>query len=182
MGSTLLKIGRICNSQCKCNYLKNGNTFLNFLFHFWNRHQILIILRKNMMVIANIFPKVQTVQNFVRSFCKKSRFLTRFHCQHVKVSQSLAKSPWEHVYPVFSSFWYKLIWKMSPRLFCEILGVFLNKLTADPKYPLEDWENMKLPMQMQLSKKRKTFSELFVSFLESTSNIKHFEKKYDGHS
>ena len=35
---------------------------------------------------------------------------------------------------------------------------------------------------MQLSEKRKTFSESFVAFLECTSNFKHFERKDDPHS
>ena len=35
---------------------------------------------------------------------------------------------------------------------------------------------------MQLSLKRKTFSDFFNPFLESTSNFKHFEKKDDPHS
>ena len=77
--------------------------FLNFLFHLWNLNQILNILKKTMMVIANVFPKLQTVKNFVRPFCKKRRFGTRFDNQHVKVSQILAKSQGEHFYHVFSS-------------------------------------------------------------------------------
>ena len=36
---------------------------------------------------------------------------------------------------------------------------------------------------MQLSEKQKAFSELFIAFLECTSNFKHFEKKkYDNYS
>ena len=35
---------------------------------------------------------------------------------------------------------------------------------------------------MQLSKKQKTFSELFSAFLKSRSNFHHFEKKCDPHS
>ena len=70
-----------------------------------------------------------------------------------------------------------MIWKMSVRPFPEILGVFLNTLTVDGKYPVEDWENLQFPMQMHRSEKRKTFSQLFVPFLESTSNFQHFEKK-----
>ena len=37
-------------------------------------------------------------------------------------------------------------------------------------------------IQMQLSLKPTIFSDLFVPFLESTSNLKHFEKEDDGHS
>ena len=45
-----------------------------------------------MMVIANVFPKLQTVKNFVRLLRKKRRFRTSFDSQHVKVSKTLAKS------------------------------------------------------------------------------------------
>ena len=57
---------------------------------------------------------------------------------------------------------------MSPLVISEILEVFVNTLTADDKYPVQDCENLQLLIQMQLSEKRKTFSEFFVPFLEST--------------
>ena len=82
----------------------------------------------------------------------------------------------------FLSFYWNLIWKMSPLLIGEILEVFVNTLTADDKCPLQDCENLPLPIQMQLSEKRKTFSHFFVLFPESTSNFKRFEKKDNRHS
>ena len=66
---------------------------------------------------------------------------------------------------------------MSPLLICEVLGEFLNLLTADGKYSGKDWRNLLLPIQMQLSEKGKIFDNLFVLFLESTSNFKDFGKK-----
>ena len=66
---------------------------------------------------------------------------------------------------------------MSPLVLGEILGVFLKTLTADGKYRVQGCGNMQLPIQMQLSEKQKIFSEIFIPFLESTSNFKHFEKK-----
>ena len=69
----------------------------------------------------------------------------------------------DHVFPLFSR---NLIWKMSPLVIGEILGVFVNTLTADGKYPAEDWKSLQLPIQMQLSEKRKTFSQFF-SFAKS---------------
>ena len=71
---------------------------------------------------------------------------------------------------------------MSPLVLREILRVFLNTLTGDAKYSVEVWENLPLPIQVELSEKRKTFSEFFVPFLESTSNFKCFQRKYDRHS
>ena len=66
---------------------------------------------------------------------------------------------------------------MSPLVLGEMLEVFVNTLPVDGKYPVQGCENLQLPIQMQLSEKRKTFSEFFVPFLESTSNFKHFEGK-----
>ena len=71
---------------------------------------------------------------------------------------------------------------MSPLVLCKILGVFVNTLTVDGKYPVQHCENLLLPNQMQLSEKPKAFSQLFIPFLESTSNVKHFEKDDDCHS
>ena len=78
---------------------------------------------------------------------------------------------------MFSSFSEMLIWKMSPALLGEILAMFLNTFAAEGKYLIEDWENLPLPIQMQLSEKRKFFSDFFVPLLESASNFKDFEKK-----
>ena len=35
---------------------------------------------------------------------------------------------------------------------------------------------------MQLSRKQKTFSDIFSQFLKSSLNFEHFEKKGDSHS
>ena len=71
---------------------------------------------------------------------------------------------------------------MCPLVLGEILRVFVNRLTSDDKYCVQDCENLPLPIQVQLSEKRKTLSEYFVPFLEFTSNFKHFERKDDPHS
>ena len=55
----------------------------------------------------------------------------------------------------------------------EILGMFFNTLTAQGKYPFEDSKSLPLPFQMQLSEKRKTFSQFFFDYrnLYQVSNI-----------
>ena len=109
--------------------LKNEKLYLNFRFHFWNLHQILNILKENIFVIAYVFSKLQTVKNLSTALSNKRRFRPRFDSYHVKVSQILAKYPWKcfyHIFPLFSG---KLIWKMSPLVFGEILG-----LSRRPKY------------------------------------------------
>ena len=45
--------------------------------------------------------------------------------------------------------------------------MFVNLLSAYGKYTFQYCENLQLPIQMQLSEKRKKFSQFFVPFLES---------------
>ena len=71
---------------------------------------------------------------------------------------------------------------MFPLVLGEILGLFVNILTANGKYPVQDCKNLQSPIQMQLCEKRKTFSQFFVAFLESSSNFKHIQTKDVCHS
>ena len=70
---------------------------------------------------------------------------------------------------------------MSPLELGELLWVLVNTLSAEDKYPVHDCQNLPLPIQMQLSEKRKTFPECLVTFPESTSNFKRSAKKGDCH-
>ena len=47
----------------------------------------------------------------------------------------------------------EMISKTSPLVICEILGVVVNTLTADDKYPVSDCKNLLLPIQKQFSSK-----------------------------
>ena len=44
---------------------------------------------------------------------------------------------------------------MSPLVLREVLLIFVNRLTADGIYPVQDCENLELPIQMQLSENGK---------------------------
>ena len=52
-----------------------------------------------------------------------------------------------------------------------------NTLTANDNYPVQECGKLSSPIQKELYLKQIIFSNFFVSFLESTSNFKHFEKK-----
>ena len=106
-----------------------------------------------MIVIANVFAKIETLKILLRPLSEKRRFRTRLDSQHVKASQIIAKSQWERFCDVFSSFSRKLICKMSPLVLGEIFGVSINTLTADGKYFVQDFENLPVPIEMQLSEK-----------------------------
>ena len=105
------------------------------------------------MLIANVLPKLKIVNILISTLSKKHRFKTSFGSEHVKASQLLAKSTWECIYHVLLSFSRIIIWNMSPLVLGEILGVFVNILTADGKYPVDGLENLELPIQMQFSAK-----------------------------
>ena len=66
---------------------------------------------------------------------------------------------------------------MSLLVLGEVLGVYVNTLTANAKYLVQVCENLQLPIEMELSQKRKCFSEFFVPFLEPTSNFEHLKMK-----
>ena len=151
MTSILFRILRIRSSLFKCNYLKNEKIFLNLLLHLWNPRQMLNILKQKMMVKGTVFRILQTVKHLVRQLSTKRRFRTSFDSQHVTGSQTPLKSAWGSFYHTLSSLWQEMIWKISHLLKFEILGVFVNTLTADGKYLVEDSENLQFPIQMQLS-------------------------------
>ena len=64
----------------------------------------------------------------------------------------------------------------------KILRLFVNTLTVDDKHYLLNRDNLTEPIQMQLSKIQKSFSEIFFAFLKFILNFKHLPKKHDPHS
>ena len=124
--SILFRIVRICRSLFKSSSLKNKKHFLGFLFHLWNLHQISNIFQQKKIVIANVFPKLATVQGLVTPLNIQRRLKTSFDSQHVKRYQTLVKSWWVHFYHIFSSLWGERIWKISPWLKFEIIGFLLT--------------------------------------------------------
>ena len=67
-------------------------------------------------------------------------------------------------------------------MICEILGVFVNILTAAGKYPLQACQNLLLQIQMHLSKKRKSFSNSLFHFWNFHQILNILKKKNDGHN
>ena len=67
-------------------------------------------------------------------------------------------------------------------MLCKILRLFANTLIDDDKYSLLYRDNLKQPIQILLSQKQKTFSQLFFAFLKSKLNFEHFQQKDDPHS
>ena len=64
----------------------------------------------------------------------------------------------------------------------QILRLFANTLTVDEKHYLLNRDNLMEPINMELSKKQKTFSELFFAYLNSLLDFQHLPIKDDRHS
>ena len=75
----------------------------------------------------------------------------------------------------------QLTCKKSLLVTSKISRLFPNTLSADGNYSLLNRDSLTQPIQMQLSRKQKTFSEFFSAFLESSLNFEHFQKKDDSH-
>ena len=61
------------------------------------------------------------------------------------------------------------------------MGLLLNRLAANENYLVLHRDNLRIPIQMQLSEKQKIFSRFFAAFLECLSNFEHLEQKDDSH-
>ena len=60
---------------------------------------------------------------------------------------------------------------------CKILRTFVNTLTDDGKYSLLYRDNLTQQIQILLSQKPKTFSQLSSEILKPTLNLNIFKKK-----
>ena len=107
---------------------------------------------------------------------RKSRFGGPFNKQHGKQAQTLLKSASHHLHHIDWSTPSELSWKKYLLLTYQILGLPVNTLAPDEKYPLLNRDNFTIPIQMELSQKQKNFSHFFPAFLKSRLNFKHLKK------
>ena len=76
----------------------------------------------------------------------------------------------------------KLKWRKSALFKFEILGLIVNRLTADDKYSRCNIQNLTQETQTAISQKQKTFSGIFITYLESITNSEAFVKKVESAS
>ena len=68
-------------------------------------------------------------------------------------------------------------YKKSPSVWCEILRLFINALTADDKYSDSNMQNFPQQFQTPLSQKQKTLSGFIIAFMKCAWNLEHFQEK-----
>ena len=71
---------------------------------------------------------------------------------------------------------------MSPLVRPKILGLFVNKLTAEYKNSRRNMQTFTQQVQTPLSLKQKIYSGFFISFLKSTWNVEQFQKNGESSS
>ena len=105
---------------------------------------------------------------------KKSCFRRPFDKQHGKRAKALLKSASQQLYHIHQHFPMKLSRKESLLLRSKILGLLVNTLATDEKYPVLNRENLTIPIQMQIPKKKNCFWKFFGAFLKSRLNFEDF--------
>ena len=135
-----------------------------------------------MTLIPDVFPTLTTPKNMIRSMPKKSRFRASVERQHAKCPQTLFKFEGHPLYHISRSLGSQLSYKKPALGICKISKLFPNTLSSDRKYSLLDRDNLTQRIQMELSRKQKTFSQFYFSFFKSNFNLEHFQKKHDPHT
>ena len=130
-----------------------------------------------MTLLADVFPKLRTSKNMIRSIPQKSCLGGCVEKQHGKCPQTFFKYEGQLLYHFFCSLRRQLSYKKFLLVTCKISRLFPNKLTADFKYSLLDRDNLTQRIQILLSQKQKIFSEFFASFFKSSLNLEQFKKK-----
>ena len=113
---------------------------------------------------------------------KKSRFWRAYEKQHGKRAQTLFKSEPQHLWHIYWSMWRQLNWKKSVLVICKIFWLFANGFTAGHKFSLLNREKLKQPIQMELSKKKKSFLSFLRCISEMWMKFWTLSKKDDPHS
>ena len=176
-------IGRISPNQFKCDYLRNQKLFLKFSLRFWNLRKISnIFFKKDVPHSSSISEIIDSETHACLNVCllkclKGPCFRAPCGSHFVNRCEKRQKSARKHFYLILLSLWDKLNCKTSLLVRSEILGLFVKTLTAGYMYSRYNRETFPQPIQMQLSKKPETFSEVFIVFLKWASDFEHFETK-----
>ena len=117
-----------------------------------------------MTLIDDVFLKLRTPKNVVKQISKKSTFRRPFDKRYGKVDQTLLKSERHHIFHIYWSLWSQLSQTNCLLVISEFLRLFVNILTPNDKYSLLDRDNLRQPIQMQLSQKQNHFLNLFLHF------------------
>ena len=164
------------------NIWKNIKTFSNILFNFWSLHQNLKILKQR----CTSYPV------YFGSYILRKAWLPK--CVNSPVSERHSRANLleglKDLWNLHESTFIKLSWisegdwirKSLLLVIFELLRLFVKTLTGDDSYSVSHIWKLQDLIQMQLSKKVKTFRGIFPRFFKSTSRFRHFNEKDGSHS
>ena len=133
-GKYSLLIKTIQRNEFRWNYLENKKVFWNCFLDFWNLVLIWNIFKKKMTLIADVFRKLRTAKNIVRSIPKNSLFRESVEKQRAKCAQRLFKFEGQSICHIYWSLGSQLSYKKSLLMKWKISNLFPNTLTADGEY------------------------------------------------
>ena len=132
------------------------------------------IFKKMMTLIDFVYPKLPPPKRWSDKYLK-SRVSEDLSTSNMV---NLPKHCWNQHHRTFSIFidHYQVNWVGKSFSYWHA-----KSWDADQRYPVPNRDNLMIPIQMQLSRKRKTFSILFTAFLKCRLNFQYFETKDDPH-
>ena len=153
--------------------------FLDFFVSFLESTSNIKCFQKKMMVVANVFPKLQTGKNLVRGLLKSD-------VSKNPSSVNMWNRPkyLRYLRPLLSCFFITVReadWKsISLSDACNLRYICWQIYRLWKLCWLRLWE-FATPNSNAIILKTQIFLEFFVPLLESTWNSKHLEKKDNGH-
>ena len=133
------------------------------------------IFKKMINLIADVFPKLRAPKIVLKQISKKFSFRGPFEQQNDKWDQTLLKSEPHHLYHISCSFWRQFRCRKFLLVICKVLKVFVIIPARNDKYSPFNRDNLRQPINMQLSQKQKTFSEFVSGFFKGRLNFEHFQ-------
>ena len=166
---------RIYRPQFKCNYLKNEKHFPVFFFYFWNLHQILNILKKKRWSAELLYFRIyRLLKTFLEHSLKDT---VSEHCLPVSMWKRPKLLPKEH-----ESLWSYFFIILRQPVFENISLNYMSDLRGFSCHIESQWHEscsglweFVVPDSNEII--LKTFSVLFLQFLESTSILNYFKTK-----
>ena len=137
-----------------------------------------IFFSKDLKFNINFQNAANTWEKYLWTGIVKLSKLSLLRTGYFSLAANVLSSSTKHLYQIHWSLPSHLNWKKSLLLTCQISVLLVNTLAADEKYLVLNRDKLTIPIEMHFSKKEKTFSELFATFIKSTLNFKHFEKKW----
>ena len=117
-----------------------------------------------MMVTANEFLKLQSVKILVIYLSLNSAVSEHALTVNMWKRPKYLQISMRALLSCVSSFSLSLIFKNYSLVLGDILGVFVNTLTGDAKYPVQEGEDLLLPIQMNSLKNEKLFPIFLFQF------------------